>query len=131
MIIKYQNGNTWGSFDEIAQEVHFKKSTSGILENANKDELEREIQNYGKESAIYSEIYVGSSEDIKDYLSEDTSYHTVKAIDEEINYDELDTDLCIIICSYRKPLDFDYIVIITNQKVYQCNDDGKTIERLN
>lgn len=130
MIIKFKNKQAWGSYDQLASEMHYSESMQKMLDNVDPEFIKKESEKYGTQTAMYNAIFL-NCKGFKEVIEDGASYHTVYLIDDEqLPTIDSDFDLTTVVCAYRKPLDYDFVVFITNQELYKENDEGRTIDRL-
>ena len=137
MIVKYLSDDVWGFIDHIRQTAvrEFNAETLICEYDTQVDKRDREdIASYMEGIklldgiAVSNKLYLMVTEGIQD-LTERHNAHTENLV------------LMDCIMSPQLPLyavllyiedckDYDVVVLVTNQKCYLMNDEGKTIERL-
>jgi hypothetical protein len=135
MIVKYLSDNVWGYIDHVRQ-LATKEFDARRLINKYDQEVvseEREdIASYLDELKLpegitmSNKLFIMVGEELKD-LTQELNAHTENLVNP--NYDA-GFPLYAILLYLEDNKEYDAMVLITNQKCYLMNDEGKTIERL-
>jgi hypothetical protein len=130
MIVKYKSDDVWGYIDHVRQVATRDYDGASLISQYN-DEVSKHIrediasegaQDSGVEKS--NKMFLMTSELIGE-MTEDLNAHVVNLV-----YGNEYLPLYAILLYLEDTKEYDAMVLITNQKCYLMNDEGKTIERL-
>lgn len=130
MIVKYLSNDVWGYIDHIRQAATREHDASELIQRYNdevKRNLREDIASKGvKDSEIETsnKLFLMASELAKK-ITQKPNTHMVNLIKGKKHL-----PLYAILLYLEDTKEYDVMVLITNQKCYLMNDEGKTIERL-
>lgn len=130
MIVKYLSNDVWGYIDHVRQVASREYVGESLVERYNEEVSCRSRKDIASDGAfdsgveISNKLFIMVSERISDMV-EELNAHIVNLAEgnEKI-------PLYAILLYLEDTKEYDAMVLITNQKCYLMNDEGKTIERL-
>jgi hypothetical protein len=137
MIVKYLSENVWGYIDHVRQIASKELNCEKLI--AEYDEEVKEMEREDTASYLYekkldtntvlsNKAFLMSTEEIHELVDE-LNAHTVNLI-RVIDDFSISLPTYAILLYLEDTKEYDAMVLITNQKCYLMNDEGKTIERL-
>ncbi|HWT74305.1 MAG TPA: hypothetical protein VN258_06260 [Mobilitalea sp.] len=133
MIVKYKSDDVWGYIDHVRQVATREYDGNELIREyeveVNKEEREDIASVYDGDKRVVdgvatsNKVFLMISEKIED-LTTELNAHAVNLIKPNFN------PAYAILLYLEDTKDYDAMVLITNQKCYLMNDEGKTIERL-
>lgn len=141
MIVKYLSDGVWGYIDHVRQAASREFNGAGLLYQYEKEVVnhERIVDAENSESFINgvelpediqksNKLFIMVSEELKE-MTEEIDAHMENLV--LINENSTENMLLYAVLLYLEDnKEYDAMVLITNQKCYLMNDEGKTIERL-
>lgn len=141
MILKYLTNGVWAYIDHVRQAASKEFNGAELLYQYEKEVLnhERIVDAENSESFMNgtelsediqksNKLFIMVSEELRNMTEEiDAHMENLVLIDE--NFTEY-MPLYAVLLYLEDNKEYDAIVLITNQKCYLMNDEGKTIERL-
>lgn len=137
MIVKYLSNGVWGYMDHIRQVASRDFEPLELIKKYDEEVrmgLRGDTATYIEEmrlpdnSAVSNKIFLIASEEMKD-LIEGLDAHTVNLVLADKDLSEA-LPVYAILLYVEDCKEHDVVILITNQKCYLMNDEGKTIERL-
>ena len=145
MIVKYLSDDVWGYIDHVRQVATRNYDGYGLIVN-----FDSEVLNHERIVSLdNSECYMNGTELTSDIQKSNKIFTMVTELLNDmtnelnarsVNLIRIDTDFTErmpvnAVLLYLEPMcgvekEYDAAVLITNQKCYLMNDEGKTIERL-
>lgn len=136
MIVKYLSDNVWGYIDHVRQVATRELDPNELVNRYNEEikdnarEDSASVMN-GKrlddEIAMSNKLFLMAMEELVD-LTDGLDAHAENLI--EVKLGAMMMPLWAVLLYIEDCKDYDAVVLITNQKCYLMNDEGKTIERL-
>jgi len=137
MIVKYLSDEVWAYIDHVRQVAKtdfdagelIKQYDAEVKSNTRKDDAswmnEMQISNL---TASSNKIFTMISEQLGE-MTEGLDAHSVNLVNTD-DIANVNLPVYSILLYIEDCKDYDALVLITNQKCYLMNDEGKTIERL-
>jgi hypothetical protein len=136
MIVKYFNDGIWGYIDNVRQVATEDIDTDELIAEYNRQKEKGERDPIELENVKSSDVeasnkaFLIATETFSRLPDLIGDYHQENLLSPSLMGPEANYPAKIILLYLNGHKEYDNVILITNQKTYLMNDEGKTIERL-